>query len=132
MTGFWIFMLIVNLIIPITMIVLGRHYIKNVSKEINSGGGYRTTMSMKNRDTWRFAQTHCGKMCTRYGCGLLPTSIVSMMFMFGKDINTVGLYGGIVCILQGGLLILSVLNTERELKKTFDKNGNRRRNDKKF
>ena len=49
--GFWIFMLIMNLLIPATMIGFGRYFMKKAPKEINAVFGYRTSMSMKNKDT---------------------------------------------------------------------------------
>ena len=53
--GFWIFMLIMNLLIPFTMIGFGRHFMRKAPQKINGIYGYRTTMSMKNRETWEFA-----------------------------------------------------------------------------
>ena len=50
--GFWIFMLIMDLLLPFTMIGFGRYFMKKAPKEINSVFGYRTSMSMKNKDTW--------------------------------------------------------------------------------
>ena len=52
--GFWIFMLIMDLLLPFTMIGFGRYFMKKAPKEINSVFGYRTSMSMKNKDTCRF------------------------------------------------------------------------------
>lgn len=49
--GFWIFMTIMNLLIPLTMILFGIYFIKKSPKEINTTFGYRTSMSMKNKDT---------------------------------------------------------------------------------
>lgn len=48
--GFWIFMLIMDLLIPFTMIGYGRSFSKKAPKEINAVYGYRTSMSMKNSD----------------------------------------------------------------------------------
>ena len=41
--GFWIFMLLMNLMIPLTMIGFGRSFMKNTPKEINAVFGYRKT-----------------------------------------------------------------------------------------
>ena len=60
--GFWIFMLIMDLLLPFTMIGFGRYFMKKAPKEINSVFGYRTSMSMKNKDTWEFAHKYCGKV----------------------------------------------------------------------
>lgn len=62
---FWIFMLVMNLLIPISMIGFGKLFMKTTPKEINGLFGYRTSMSMKNKDTWIFAHHYCGNcgMC---------------------------------------------------------------------
>ena len=60
--GFWIFMLIMDLLLPFTMIGFGRYFMKKAPKEINSVFGYRTSMSMKNKDTWEFAHKYCGDL----------------------------------------------------------------------
>ena len=50
--GFWIFMLIMDLLIPFTMIGFGKMFLKKAPDQINYVFGYRTSMSMKNQDTW--------------------------------------------------------------------------------
>ena len=66
------------LILPLTMIGFGKYFIKKAPKEINRLFGYRTSMSMKNRDTWEFAHRYCGKIW--YTCGMvtLPMTVVCM------------------------------------------------------
>ena len=76
--GFWVFMLIMNLIIPFTMIGFGNYYVKQAPKEINYISGYRTKMSMKNEDTWKFAHNYCGKLWRIIGCMLLMPSAYAM------------------------------------------------------
>lgn len=82
--GFWIFMLFIELIIPVTMIGFGKMFLKHSPKEINMVFGYRTSMSMKNRDTWEFAHKYCGKIWYTSGKILLLLSIISMFFVIGK------------------------------------------------
>ena len=124
--GFWIFMLLMNLMIPLTMIGFGRSFMKNTPKEINAVFGYRTSISMKNKDTWEFAHRYCGKLW--YVCGfiLLPITVVSLLLVIGKDTDYVGTVGGIICGAQLILLIGSIFSTEITLKKVFDKNGKKR------
>ena len=57
--GFWIFMLIMDLLIPFTMIGFGKMFLKKAPDQINYVFGYRTSMSMKNQDTWVFAHHYC-------------------------------------------------------------------------
>lgn len=122
---FWIFMLIMNLIIPLSMIGFGKYFLKNTPKEINSVFGYRTTMSMKNRDTWDFAHKYFGKIWYICGLVLLPFSIILMFFVLGQDKDVIGALGTILCFIQIIPLIGSIFPTEKALKKNFDKNGNR-------
>ena len=69
--GFWLFMLLFVLMIPLTMIYFGRRFFKSPPKSINATFGYRSTMSMKNQETWKLAHTVCGRYW--YCCGwLLP------------------------------------------------------------
>ena len=64
--GFWIFMLITDLLIPVIMTVFGWYFIKQAPKNINYLFGYRTEMSMKNEDTWKFAHS-----CINYGFSIM-------------------------------------------------------------
>ena len=49
--GFWVFMLAMNLIIPLSMIFLGKYFSKHAPGQINMLFGYRTARSMKNQDS---------------------------------------------------------------------------------
>lgn len=124
--GFWIFMLMMDLIIPLTLIGFGRYFLKNTPKEINAVFGYRTSMSMKNKDTWEFAHKFCGKIWYASGLIILPITVIFLLLVIGKSKDYVGTVGGIVCGVQLIPLIGSVFPTEIALKKIFDKNGRRR------
>jgi len=112
---FWIFMLIMDLLLPFTMIGFGKYFMKKAPKEINSVFGYRTSMSMKNKDTWEFAHKYCGKVWYVCGMVMLPITVIFMLLVIGK-----------ICGVQLIPLIGSILPTEIALKKNFDKNGIRR------
>lgn len=123
--GFWIFMMITNLLIPLTMVGFGKYFIKKAPKEINMIFGYRTTMSMKNKDTWAFAHKYCGKLWLKLGYILLVASAIAMFVVIGKDEKAIGSFGGIVCGVQMIFLIGTIFTTEKALRKTFDKDGNK-------
>ena len=53
--GIWFMMLGFNLLIPAIMLGAGKLFLKKAPKDIYWIFGYRTTMSMKNADTWAFA-----------------------------------------------------------------------------
>lgn len=126
MVWFWIFMLLMDLLIPLTMIGFGKMFLNKAPQNINATFGYRTTMSMKNKDTWEFAHKVCGKLWFRCGLVLLPISIIPLIFVFNKSIDTIGNVGLIVSAIQLVPLVGSIIPTEIALKKTFDQNGYRR------
>ena len=124
--GFGIFMLIMVLLIPLTMLFFGWLLFRRTPKEINYVYGYRTKRSMMNEETWRFANQYFGKAW--YLCGLIlaPLSVIAIVLVFGKGPGTVGMVGGIITMLQMLPLIGAIVPTESELKKNFDENGKRR------
>jgi len=124
--GFWIYMLIINLLLPLTMIGFGKYFSKTAPKNINAVFGYRTSMSMKNKDTWIFAHKYCGKIWFISGLIMLPLSVIVMMFVFGGLENVVGTVGAVLCGIQFIPILISIILTEKALNKTFDKNGIRR------
>ena len=124
--GGGIFMLIMDLLLPFTMIGSGRYFMKKAPKEINSVFGYRTSMSMKNKDTWEFAHKYGGKVWYVCGMVMLPITVIFVLLVIGKNEDCVGSIGGIICGVQLIPLIGSILPTEIALKKNFDKNGTRR------
>ena len=80
-------------------------------------------MSMKNQDTWDFAHKYFGKIWFKCGSVLIPLSVVPLVSVFNKGINTIGVVGGIVCMVQLVPAIGAIVPTEAALKKTFDTNG---------
>lgn len=127
--GFWIYMLIMDLLLPITMIGFGRYFMKKAPAEINNVFGYRTSMSMKNKDTWEFAHKYCGKIWYVCGMILLPITVIFMFFVIGESKDCVGTVGGIIMGVQLVPLIGSIFPTEIALRKNFDKRGKRRKSE---
>ena len=124
--GFWIYMLLMNLLNTFTLIGFGKHFMRKAPKEINEVFGYRTPMSMKNKDTWEFAHKYCGKIW--YFCGVisLPTTVILMLLVIGKNMEVVGTVGAIITGVQLVFLIGSIFPTEIALRKNYDKNGKRK------
>ncbi len=50
--AYWIYMLTMTMIIPVIMIIIGIVFAKHYPAKINHISGYRTRMSMTNKDTW--------------------------------------------------------------------------------
>lgn len=120
---FWWFMLICDLQIPFLMIFAGRMMWKHTPKNINGVIGYRTRRSMKNIDTWRFANYHCGKLWCKIGkIMLFPSTILHLPF-YGRSVEATGIFGAILCTIQTIILLISIFPTEKALKKNFTEDG---------
>ena len=124
--GFWFFMVGCNLLIPATMLIAGKLFMLQKQGGINRIIGYRTAMSMKNEDTWRFAHSCAGKFLWVCGWIFLPLGVIPMLFVLGCPENTVSIAG--LCVTGGSLVPLfgCIVYTEIALRKVFDKNGNRK------
>ena len=123
---FWCMMLLFTLLSPATMIGFGRSFFKRPPRDINATFGYRTTMSMKNQETWKLAHTVCGRYW--YCCGwlLLPLSVVPILFVIGRGTETIGYTGVITVFIQLVPMLCALPVTEHALRKKFDKNGMRK------
>jgi len=124
--GFWIFMLVCDLLIPFTMIYFGRRFRSNPPDRINGIYGYRTKRSMKNMDTWKFAHDYCGKLWQKAGWIMLAVSVILLLLCCGKEILTVSKLGLILCMFQCVVLVVTIIPVERALKRNFDEYGRRR------
>ena len=124
--GFRIFMLIVVLLIPLTMLLFGWLFFRRTPKEINYVFGYRTKRSMRNEETWKFANQYFGKVW--YLCGLLsaPLSVIAMAIVFEKGTETMSTVGFIITTIETTPLVGALISTEIALKKNFDENGRRK------
>jgi putative membrane protein len=121
-------MLVMNLLTPLVMIIYGRIFEKKPPKIARSkfAFGYRTVMSMRNEETWEYAHRFFGKLWFRFGIAVGLISIIVLFFFIGKDKDTVGFAGMIICYVQLVAMLLPVIPTELALRRRFDKYGNRR------
>ena len=123
MLGFWIYMLFMDLLIPALMIGIGKLFQKRPPKRINGVCGYRTKRSMQTQETWDFAHRYFGKLWVKIGLVLLPLSVLPLILVYGKDIDLIGIVGGVVTGVQILPLIVPIFFTERALKENFDEYG---------
>ena len=119
-------MLLTSLLIPVIMLVFGWVFRCRAPKKINVWYGYRSARSMKNEDTWVFAHQHIGRTWMIAGAVLLVISVIPMIAVYGKDMDTVSVVSLVLTVVQLIPLIVSLIPTERALKKTFDDNGIRK------
>ena len=115
-----------NLLLPLIQLIAGFWMRKTPPKDINHFAGYRTATSMKNQDTWDFAQAYSGKMMCRLGWISILVAVIPMLFVIGASEDVISIVGLILCGVLLIPLLLVVPLTEKALQKTFDKDGNRR------
>lgn len=121
--GFWIFMFIITLLIPASLLLTW--YLCPKFKTIHNASGYRTKRSMKNQDTWNFAQKYCARMSLYMFFPSLILAIVIMPTVISKSIDKIGWIGLGITIIQMTSFIVIIISTEKALKNTFDESGNR-------
>jgi uncharacterized membrane protein len=120
---FWWFMFICDLLIPLLMILCGRMMWKNPPKSINGIIGYRTSRSMKNMDTWKFAHDYCGRLWWKIGWVMLIPSIIIQLPFYNSSVDTIGMVCGILCAVQCVFLVGSIIPTEIALRRKFTDDG---------
>ncbi len=123
---FWWFMLCCDLLVPVCMVLVGWMMWKHCPKNINGIMGYRTSMSMKNMDTWKFAHKYCGKLWWKIGWIMLVPSMIIHFPIYTASEDVIGIVGGVLVTIQMIVLIGSIFPTEKALKKEFNSDGTRR------
>jgi uncharacterized membrane protein len=116
-------MLVMTMIIPVTMIIIGIIFTKHYPAEINHICGYRTRMSMKNMDTWKYAHQISARLWLRCGIILLPISALCMLLFLGRDQDTTGYGGMMITMIQLVVMILTIPVTEHALHQRFHEDG---------
>lgn len=127
------------LLIPATMLLFGWLWKKKPPKDVNALYGYRTSMSMKNQETWDFAHQKFGTLWRRTGACLALFTLAGfpiggLLLTHGNfstlfEPQAAGAIGWLLLALVGVqlvVLVASIFPVERALKQNFDKDGQRR------
>ena len=124
--GYWAYMLVNALIIPVIMLIFGHRFLVNgAPKNINGFYGYRTHRSMMSWDTWEFAHKYFGKLWQTAALVMIPVSIALMALTVKMSIDAVSIFGVFLMGIQAAVIVISIFVTEATLKKNFDQHGNR-------
>ncbi len=115
---------LINILISFTMIVFGLLFIKKPPSKINYIYGYRTQMSMKNKDTWNFAHRYAGKVWLISGVVTLIISLILVLSLQDQQIYQLAMYA--MVFKQTVVLVAVIPITEIALRKNFDKSGIRK------
>jgi len=124
--GTWGIILIVVLVMSATMIGFGLYFSLAGPKKINFVFGYRTPMSMRNLDTWRFGNIFAGKYMWRTGVVLLIGSLATLLATMNSDESVVHNVGLIIIIVHAVMIFGTIILTEIALRRNFDHRGNRK------
>lgn len=120
--GIWTICFFSNLGLPVLMIILGQVLLKKPPKNINGIYGYRTSMSMKNKDTWAFAHEYCGNLWVRSGIVMLPVVVIWQVVT-----ARLSMWSILLTQIEVVVMLVTVVLTEVALRRTFDKNGIRKK-----
>jgi len=124
--AFWLFMLAVDLLIPAMMLVFGHIFSQKAPETINPVYGYRTALSMKNADTWEFANRLFGEKWKKWGVWTLNLTMIPMLAVVGRSEEVIGGAGTIVCLVQLLPLIAVIPAVEKSLRAHFDADGKKK------
>ena len=122
----WLILLVSSVLIPGIMLIFGFFFRYHPAKHINELYGYRTSMSMKNQKTWKFAHQYCGRIWMRCGIVMLPAAVLCMLAVINASEEMMIMVTIGVWIAAFAVLIGSVVFTEHALRKTFDSSGEKR------
>ena len=112
--------------LPLLMLFIGIIFGKNPSDEVD-GIGYNTSFSRLNNDTWKTAQLIMSRLWKKLGVIMLAVSLVLLLilsFIFSGDSLLLAMTG--VIMLQVIAMLGSIFLIERELRKIFNDEGERR------
>lgn len=114
-----IYLFLVDLLIPVVIIMAGWFMHKHPPKKINHLIGYRTARSMRNMDTWLFAQKKAGMIWEKTGVILLLVSVfVQIPFLF-FPVDALSVLSMVLMFIQLAALFFTIFLVERALKNGF-------------
>lgn len=116
-------LMITIFLLPLVMVICGMSYTKRGPKKITRLQGYRSKMSMKNRETWDFAHKNLGDMWFKLGAPLLAVTSVVSLLVFRETTKQITTWCCVIFVIQLVIMVLPVAYTEKALKENFDENG---------
>lgn len=116
-------LMITIFLLPLVMVICGMSYTKRGPKKITRLQGYRSKMSMKNRETWDFAHKNLGDLWFKLGAPLLAVTSVVSLLVFRESTKQITTWCCVIFVIQLVIMVLPVVYTEKALKENFDENG---------
>jgi hypothetical protein len=123
---YWFGMTSIALICPAIMVVGGLAWRSHRPGKINQWAGVRTELSMKNQDTWDYANKALGDDWPVWGAWSAVGSVFIMLATIRTgEMVVMWTMLGLMCV-QTALMIVWTVVLHRRMLKVFDKNGKRR------
>ena len=113
-------------LIPVLCFIFGILLYKHEPKKINGCYGYRTCRSMKNEDTWKFANNLLGRLWLGGGAVLIVISAAAVLIVNAYWPDTLAAVSGLAVIMDLVFMAASIIRVESALKKRFNDDGSRR------
>lgn len=116
-------LMIAIFLLPVVMVICGMSYTKKGPKRISKVQGYRSKMSMKNRETWDFSHKYLGDLWFKLGVPLLAMTSVVSLLVFRESDERILFWCTVIMVIQIVIMALPVYFAEKALKTNFDENG---------
>ena len=113
-------------LIPVLCFIFGILLYKHEPKKINGYYGYRTGRSMKNEDTWKFANNLLGRLWLGGGAVLIVISAAAVLAVNASRHDMFAAVSGLAVIMDLVFMAASIIRVESALKKRFNDDGSRR------
>ena len=118
------------LLIPVFMLLMAVLFHYKQPRHINQIYGYRTSLSMKNQDTWVVANQSASGCFLYTTIGFL-TVLILLLLVVGRA-GLIGWFGSFqalflnIAILSSGLVLVPIIVTEHKLRQVFTSEGIRK------
>ncbi|MDY0276865.1 MAG: SdpI family protein [Acholeplasma sp.] len=124
---FWYLVLLMVLIVPLSMLIIGDNLKRNAPKEVSVLFGYRTKRSVKNKETWEFANKEFGRLLFKTGVIVAIVSVIVYISLIGityKDFVKASIVGLIMMTLQIIIIVIPYIMVEKKLKENETRGNN--------
>lgn len=117
----------VNMLLPLTLLGLGL-MIWLTKPSYGDAFGYRTTWSLKSKETWTLAQELFGRICTRVYAVLSFFTLISGVIPIILKADEIALSIVVMAVNLADFIALFVIIgiVDEKVKRRFDKDGNRK------
>lgn len=118
---------VVNMLLPLTLLGLGL-MIWLTKPGYGDAFGYRTTRSLKSKETWALAQELFGRICTRVYAVLSFLTLISGVIPIILKADEIALSIVVMAVNLADSIALFVIIgiVDGKVKSRFDKDGNRK------